>query len=80
MLAILGAEFELHDGYVLINEQQPTARYFFFIMSGEVELSRSGVFLARQAAGTFLVFAHVSPPNLLRHPAQSTSKASHLII
>mmetsp|Transcript_30069 Transcript_30069/g.84867 ORF Transcript_30069/g.84867 Transcript_30069/m.84867 type:complete len:914 (-) Transcript_30069:527-3268(-) len=54
VLALLGAEFELEDAYVLIHELQPTARYFFFIMEGEVELRRSGILLAMQSAGTFL--------------------------
>eukprot|EP00193_Tetraselmis_chui_P011665 CAMPEP_0177786974 /NCGR_PEP_ID=MMETSP0491_2-20121128/21218_1 /TAXON_ID=63592 /ORGANISM="Tetraselmis chuii, Strain PLY429" /LENGTH=905 /DNA_ID=CAMNT_0019308239 /DNA_START=168 /DNA_END=2886 /DNA_ORIENTATION=- len=54
VLALLGAEHTLPDGYVLIHEEQPTARYFFFIMSGEVELKRSGIHLATQREGTFL--------------------------
>mmetsp|Transcript_16349 Transcript_16349/g.38821 ORF Transcript_16349/g.38821 Transcript_16349/m.38821 type:complete len:753 (-) Transcript_16349:799-3057(-) len=54
VLALLGAEFELSDGYTLISEHQPTARYFFFIMEGTVELTRSGIRLARQREGSFL--------------------------
>eukprot|EP00873_Tetraselmis_striata_P023795 jgi/Tetstr1/444059/TSEL_031997.t1 len=54
VLALLGAEHSLPDGYILIHEDQPTARYFFFIMSGEVELKRSGIHLATQQGGTFL--------------------------
>ena len=57
VLALLGAEFELQPGHVLIHEDQATARYFFFIMEGEVELSRSGIILASQQGGTFLVSA-----------------------
>ena len=55
VMALLGAEFELEPGYVLIHEDQATARYFFFVMEGTVELSRSGIILAAQSEGTFLV-------------------------